>query len=214
MARRRPLTLEVALAPEVLAGVSLSLSGPFRLQAEQALDGLRLWVDCVAEAGGLPLGLAESRRPLRLLILDDGAERDLAKENVLRFLTQDHVDLLIGPYSSGLTLAVAPLAEAHGKILWNHGGASDAIFQGGWRYLVSVPSPASDYLKALPLLMRSQDPSVPRISVVYAKTGSFAAHVARGVADGAKAAGFDVIRLIPLTRRSGTPAHCSGRPSQ
>ena len=34
--------------------------------------------------------------------------------------------------------------------------------------------------------------------MVYAKTGSFAAHVARGVADGAKAAGFDVIRLIPF----------------
>ena len=68
------------------------------------------------------------------------------------------MDLLIGPYSSGLTLAVAPLAEAHGKILWNHGGASDAIFQGSWRHLVSVPSPASDYLKALPLLVRSQDP--------------------------------------------------------
>jgi branched-chain amino acid transport system substrate-binding protein len=108
------------------------------------------------------------------------------------------VDLLIGPYSSGLTLAVAPLAEAYRKILWNHGGASDAIFQGGWRHLVSVPCPASDYLKALPLLVRSQDPSVARISVVHAKTGSFAAHVARGVADGAKAAGFDVIRLIPF----------------
>jgi branched-chain amino acid transport system substrate-binding protein len=108
------------------------------------------------------------------------------------------VDLLIGPYSSGLTLAVAPLAEAHGKILWNHGGASDAIFQGGWRHLVSVPSPASDYLKALPLLVRTQDPSVARISVVYAKTGSFALHVARGVADGAKAAGFDVIGLVPF----------------
>jgi ABC-type branched-subunit amino acid transport system substrate-binding protein len=34
--------------------------------------------------------------------------------------------------------------------------------------------------------------------VVYAKTGSFAADVARGVADGAKAAGFDLIRLIPF----------------
>ncbi len=198
MARRRPLKLEVALGPEVLAGASLALSGPFRLQAEQALNGLRLWVDYVTEAGGLPLGLAGSRRPLRLLILDDGSRTSLAKENVLRFLTQDHVDLLIGPYSSGLTLAAAPLAEAHGKILWNHGGASDAIFQRGWRCLVSVPSPASDYLKALPLLVRSQDPSIARMSVVYAKTGSFAADVARGVANGAKAAGFDVIRLIPF----------------
>src|SRR3990172_12835595 len=117
-----------SLGPEALAGVSLSLSGPFRLKEEQSLNGLRLG----------------------------------------RF---------IGPYASGLTLAVAPLAAAHGKILWNHGGASDAIFQGGWRYLVSVPSPASDYIKALPLLVRSQDPSIARMSVVHAKTGSFAAYV-------------------------------------
>jgi branched-chain amino acid transport system substrate-binding protein len=122
------------------------------------------------------------------------------------------VDLLIGPYSSGLTLAVAPLAEAHGKILWNHGGASDAIFQGGWRHLVSVPSPASDYLKALPLLVRTQDPSVARISVVYAKTGSFALHVARGVADGAKAAGFDVIGLVLRLADPGRPRIAPGGP--
>jgi len=154
----RSLKSKVAHRLEILAGVSLSFSGPFRLQGEQALNGLQLWADYVTEAGGLPLGLAGSRRPLRLLILDDRSRTSLAKENVLRFLTQDHVDLLIGPYSSGLTLAVAPLAEAHGKILWNHGGASDAIFQGSWRHLVSVPSPASDYLKALPLLVRSQDP--------------------------------------------------------
>jgi len=97
VARRRPLKLEVALGPEVLAGVSLSLSGPFRLQGEQALNGLQLWVDYVTEAGGLPLGLAGSRPPLRLLILDDRSRASFAKENVLRLLTQDHVDLLIGP---------------------------------------------------------------------------------------------------------------------
>ena len=41
---------------------------------------------------------------------------------------------------------------------------------GGGRHLVSVPSPASDYLKALPFRVRRQDPPVARISVVYAKT--------------------------------------------
>jgi branched-chain amino acid transport system substrate-binding protein len=188
----------VAHRLEIRAAVSLSLSGPFRLQGEQALNGFRLWVDYVTQAGGLPLGLAGPRRPIRLLILDDRSRTSFARENVLRFLAQDHVDLLFGPYSSGLTLAVAPLAEAYGKIVWNHGGASDAILQRGWRHLVSVISPASDYLKALPLLVRSQDPAVARISVVYAKTGSFAADVAKGVADGAKSAGFDVIRLVPF----------------
>jgi len=189
------LKAEVAHRLEVLAGVSLSLSGPFRLQGEQALNGLRLWVDYVTGEGGLQLGPAGSRLPLRLLALDDRSRRDLAKENVLRLLTHERVHLLIGPYSSGLTLAVAPLAEAHGKILWNHGGSSDAIFQGGWRYLVSVPSPASDYFRALPLWIKERDPETSRISILYAKSSGFAGHVAHGAADGARAAGFEAIRL-------------------
>jgi len=180
---------------EVRAGVSLSLSGALELQGEQALNGLRLWVEYVRGEGGLPLGPAGSRLPLRLLALDDRSQAKLAKENVLRLLTHDHVDLLIGPYSSGLTLAVALLAAAHGKILWNHGGASDAIFRQGWRHLVSVPSPASDYFRALPLWVKQQDPEASRISILYAKTGSFAEQVAHGVAEGARAASFDLIRL-------------------
>lgn len=69
---------------EVRAGVSLSLSGAFRLQGEQALNGLRLWVEYVRGEGGLPLGPAGSRLPLRLLALDDRSQAKLAKENVLR----------------------------------------------------------------------------------------------------------------------------------
>jgi len=133
-----------------------------------------------------------------LIALDDESRAERARENVLRLLTEDRVDLLLGPYSSGLTRAVAPLAEGHGKILWNHGGSSDAIADEGWRHLVSVPSPASDYLRALPLLVKRQDPTVTRMSVVHAETGTFAAHVARGVTEAAKAAAFDVVRLIPF----------------
>ena len=174
---------------EVLVGVSLSLSGGFRLQGEQALNGLRLWVEHMTRLGGLRV---------RLLSLDDRSRAGLAEENVLRLLTRDHVDLLIGPYSSGLTLAVAPLAAARGKVLWNHGGASDVIFQHGWRHLVSVPSPASDYFRALPLWVKQGDCEASRISILYANTGRFASQVAHGVADGARAAGFEQIRLFPF----------------
>ena len=169
---------------EVLAGVSLSLSGRFRLQGQEALNGLRLWVDQTS-----PL------LPLRLIVLDDESHSEKARENVLRLLTRDRVDLLFGPYSSVLTMAAAPIAEGHGKILWNHGGASDAIDEQGWRHLVSLPSPASDYLRALPLLVRQRDHGISRIGILHAKAGSFAAHVARGAAEGAKAAGFGYIQV-------------------
>src|SRR3989304_4954592 len=172
---------------EVLAGVSLSLSGRFRLQGQEALNGIRLWVDRTSPF-----------LPLRLTVLDDESRSEQARENVLRLLTRDRVDLLFGPYSSVLTMAAAPIAEGHGKILWNHGGASDAIYEQGWRHLVSLPSPASDYLRALPLLVRQTDPEISRISILRAKAGSFAAHVARGAAEGAKAAGFGYIQVNPF----------------
>jgi branched-chain amino acid transport system substrate-binding protein len=180
---------DVAARTEFVAGVSLSLSGAFGLQGRDALNGIELWADHVEREGTIAL---------RLIACDDGSSAERAQDNVLRLLTRERVDLLLGPYSSGLTMAVAPLAEAHGKILWNHGGASDAIWERGWRHVVSVPSPASDYLRTLPHLVKRRDPGARRISVLHAKAGSFAAYVAAGVADGAKRAGFDVIRLIPF----------------
>ena len=172
---------------EVLAGVSLSLSGRFRLQGQEALNGIRLWVDQTSPF-----------LPLRLNVLDDESRSEQARENVLRLLTRDRVDLLFGPYSSVLTMAAAPIAEAHRKILWNHGGASDAIYEQGWRNLVNMPTPASDYLRALPLLVRQRDHGISRISILHAKAASFAAHVARGAAEGAKAAGFVYIQVNPF----------------
>ena len=64
-----------------------------------------------------------------------------------RLLTEERVDLLLGTYGSGSTRAVAYLAAAHGKILWNHGGASDAVIEAGSGSVVSVLSPASHYLR-------------------------------------------------------------------
>jgi len=45
-------------------------------------------------------------------------------------------------------MAVAPLALAHGKLLWNHGGTSDALFDRGWPHLVSIGQPASAQIRA------------------------------------------------------------------
>jgi branched-chain amino acid transport system substrate-binding protein len=180
---------DVAGRTEFVAGVSLSLSGASGLQGRDALNGIELRADHVEREGKIAV---------RLIACDDDSSAERAPENVLRLLTRERVDLLLGPYSSGLTMAVAPLAEAHGKILRNHGGASDAVWQRGWRHVVSVPSPAGDYLRTLPQLVERRDPGARRISVLHAEAGSFAAYVATGVADGAKRTAFDVIRLIPF----------------
>lgn len=168
----------------VVAGVSVSVTGPLRRQGQDAYDGIRLWVEHVVSAGG---------PPLRLVALDDASSASRARENAARLLAAERVDLLLGPYGSGSTLAVARLAAAHGKILWNHGGASDAVIETGSAGVVSVLSPASDYLRDLPNRHRT---GARRITVLYAERGTFASSVRRGVEAGAHAAGFDSVRAV------------------
>jgi branched-chain amino acid transport system substrate-binding protein len=186
----------------VVAGVSVSASGPLRRQGQEAYDGIRLWVEHVASAGGLTFGRNRANRPLRLVALDDASSASRARENVARLLTEEHVDLLLGPYGSGATLAVAPIATAHPKILWNHGGASDAVVEAGFQSVVSVLSPAGDYLRDLPLLARHRG-GAQRATVLYDGRGTFASSIRRGVEAGARAAGFDIVRAIAFD----TPLH-------
>jgi branched-chain amino acid transport system substrate-binding protein len=174
----------------MLVGTSLSLNGRFRQQGEQARDGLRLWVEYARDAGPRPAP--------RLIVLDDESRASVAQAHVRRLLAEYQVDALVGPYSSGLTRAVAPIAEGAGKVLWNHGGTSEAILQAGARRVVSVASPASEYLRSLPAWGRRCVPVVNRVTVLHAASGTFARDVARGAAEGARAAGCGDVRVVPF----------------
>ena len=95
-----------------------------------------------------------------------------------------------------MVLAAAPIAATAGKALWNHGGTSNVIFQQGWRHVVSVASPASDYLRGLPGWIKRRAPRASRVGILHAESGTFAGQVARGAAEGARAAGFTEIRVM------------------
>ena len=112
--------------PEITVGLSISLTGRFRPQGQQALQGVRLWQSYVNAQGGIGIGNSE-RRSVRLIWYDDRSQIGFARRNVLQLLREDKVDILLGPYSSSLTMAVAEIAEEHKKVLWNHGGSSDDL---------------------------------------------------------------------------------------
>lgn len=182
------------LSQQISLGLSISLTGGFAHQGRQALRGLQLWTAEVNRAGGLPL--REGRRQVRLVHYDDASRADAARANTERLLADDRVHLLFGPYSSGLTMTVARVAATHGRLLWNHGGTSDALFDQGWTHLVSVACAASDYLRALPAALRRTTPGVRHLAALYDQRGTFAANVVAGLA-AAEAAGLTV-RLVPF----------------
>ncbi len=180
---------------EVTVGASLSLTGRYALQGNEAAAGLGLWAQEVNAAGGLLLG---ERRPLQLIILDDESRRAGLEANLGRLLNEQSVELLFGPYGSDLTIQAVRLAAAGGRVLWNHAGASDDVAGAAFGPLVNGIAPASSYFAALPRYLRQTDPVSDRLGILYAERGTFGRHVASGAAAAARAAGLREVRLFPF----------------
>jgi branched-chain amino acid transport system substrate-binding protein len=195
---------------EVAVGLSISLTGKFRPQGQQALQGIRLWQSYINAQGGIAVRNGENRS-VRLIWYDDYSQIRFAQKNVFQLLRGDKVDILLGPYSSSLTMAVAEIAEEHKKVLWNYGGSSDEIFSHGRRYLVGIASPASAYLRALPHWLAEESPVLTRICVLYSAGGTFGWQVARGILESVLGRGRRIRESTACRRRCIPVAWVSSR---
>lgn len=174
----------------IKVGMVASLTGQFRGQGRQALEGATAWAADVNASGGIHVATHGKQLPVHLIYYDDRSRRAVAADMAGRLIAADGVDLLLGPYSSSLALAVAPVAERSQRALWNHGGASDRIYQQGYHWVVGVLSPASSYLHGIIDLVRELDPKASRLAVLRSERGSFPAQVALGAETAAAKRGF------------------------
>ena len=174
----------------IKVGISVSLTGQFSLQGGQTLAGIRAWANDVNRSGGLRV--AGEGTPTNLIWYDDASTREGARAITERLITRDHVDLLVGPYSAVLTNAAAEVARAHGKLLWNQGGASPLVYQRGNPWVVGTLTPAEEYLSGLLPAVREVHPEAATLAITRAATGAFPRDVAAGVERAAAGLGFRV----------------------
>jgi len=174
-------------------GTTQSLSGMYARQGQQALQAVRLWVEETNAQGGLFVPELHHAVPLQLIAYDDCSRRRDVEPLTERLISVDRVDFLIGPYSSGLAYAAAMIAEAHQKVLWNHGGSSDAIMRQGFHWSVHLPTPASGYFAGLFSCLRNQGVEAGPVAIVQQPRGTFSTEVAAGVRQHAEQSGFPTL---------------------
>jgi ABC-type branched-subunit amino acid transport system substrate-binding protein len=182
---------------EVTVGASLSLSGRYALQGRQAEAGLRLWA-ADANAQGGPAVQPPGRRAVRLVVHDDGSRAAGLEANLARLVEADCAHVLFGPYGSDLALRAVRLAAARGRVLWNHGGASDAVVAAAPRAIITGIAPASAYFAFLPAFLRQVHPDLDRLAILYNAAGTFGSHVASGAATAAREAGLREVATFPF----------------
>ena len=165
-------------------GMPVSLSGQFQVQGRQTLAGLEAWARDVNR---------QYPGSVQIVHHDDTSDRSTVKDVTRHLIVNDQVDILIGPYSSVLTSAAAEVSEAHSMLLWNQGGASDDVYNRGYRWIVGVLTPASRYLAGLLPLVRNANSTASTIALVRASTGEFPQGVCSGVAESAEGQGFEIV---------------------
>ncbi len=170
-------------------GMTISLSGKFATEGTQALCGIKAVIKWYNDQGGINLG--GTNYTLQLVYYNDESSKENVASLYTKLITDDQVDFLLAPYSSGLTLAALPVAEQNAKLILSHGGASDSIVSKGYSYIVQVLTPSSRYMEQAAVLINEKIPDA-KVALIF-ENAAFAQAVKKGTKAKLQELGIDVV---------------------
>ena len=147
--------------------------------------GYRLAVELLNERGGI------AGRPVQLVIRDDESDPETSAGLYSGFVASDTVHALLGPYSSVITEAVLPVAEAAGMPLVAPMASAPELWAGQQRqWSVQMLNPAASYLQgSVELAARG---GAETVALIYEDT-AFPRSLANGVREAAGEHGLDLV---------------------
>jgi branched-chain amino acid transport system substrate-binding protein len=183
---------EVARAADpIKIGMTVSSTGRFALAAQSGERGLKIWIDDVNARGGISVG--GQKRTIELVTLDDRSDKTMVPRVYETLIKEHDVDIAFGPFGSTLTGAAATTTEQFGKFLTIWSASSDAIYDQGYKYVVSASQIAAS---------RLGHPSVKALNAMGVKRIAFAhldepfpAGITKGAEQLAKELGMEVVMM-------------------
>jgi branched-chain amino acid transport system substrate-binding protein len=176
-----------ATGAPIRIGASLALTGEASPDSKLVKDGYEFWATKVNQAGGIDVG--GTKRPVELVIKDDGSDREQAARLVENLITEENVDLMLSPWGSGNTNAVAPIAERYERLMVAPLAASDSIWEQGYKQLFGILPIGSANLR--PMVRLADTLGLESVSVVTTDD-LFPLLAAEGAKDEATQAGIQV----------------------
>lgn len=178
-------------AGTIVLGAAVSETGKYAREGKDTRQGYNTWLEWVnGEYGGINIG--DDRYQVEIIYYDDEGNPDTAAKLVERLITDDEVDFLLGPYSSGLTMSTSAIAEKYGVIMVEGNGASESIFDRGFQNIFAVLTPAGNYTQsALKIL---SDHGASSVVIAYEDT-AFPTSLGKGAKKWAAEYGMDVLAV-------------------
>lgn len=118
-------------AEPIKIGIIQGLSGPYEIYGKAEVTGFKMGLEYFTNGTNKIQG-----RPVELIVEDTQLKAARAKMLLTKLYSDDKVDLAVGPTSSGVALAVLPVAQQFKKVLIVEPAVADSITGDHWnRYI-------------------------------------------------------------------------------
>ena len=180
----------------ITLGSAISLTGKYSTNGVHAKNGYELAVKRINETGGIKVGGKSYK--LKVAYYDDESTPARGAQLAERLIKQDGVKFMLGPYSSGLTKAVAPVTDKYKIPMVEAEGASRSLFTQGYRYLFAVLSTSEQYLASSIALAaeiakkNGKKPSDVKVAMAF-ENDPFSLDVRAGVIDDINKYGMKIV---------------------
>ena len=180
----------------IILGSAISLTGKYSTNGVHAKNGYDLAVKRINEKGGVKVGGKSYK--LKVVYYDDESTPARGAQLAERLIKQDGVKFMLGPYSSGLTKAVAPVTEKYKIPMVEAEGASRSLFTQGYKYLFAVLSTSEQYLASSIALAaeiakkNGRKPQDLKVAMAF-ENDPFSLDVRAGVADDISKYGMKIV---------------------
>jgi len=176
---------------KIVLGAAVSLTGKYSSNGVHTQNGYNMAVERINSMGGIKVGGKTYK--FDIIYYDDESNPKRAAQLAERLISQDGVEFMLGPYSSGLTKAMAPVTEKYGVPMVEANGASRSLFTKGYKYLFAVLAPANLYLDvAIRTAVELNGGKGVKIAQAF-EQDAFSQDVRLGILDAAKETGSEII---------------------
>ena len=137
-------TIMPAAAQDMIRfGTALSLTGNLATEGKLVREGYDFFVKTVNERGGIDV--AGKKYKVEIVYYDDESNVNTSVKLYEKLISEDKVKFLLGPYGSGITIAVSNLTEQHKLPLVIAHGAASTIYNRGYKYIFGVLNSIDHY---------------------------------------------------------------------
>jgi branched-chain amino acid transport system substrate-binding protein len=147
-------------------GAAMSVTGPLAAEAKTAKDGYDFIASRINRRGGIPVG--KKHYKVKIVYYDDQSNANQSVQLYEKLINEDKVNFLLGPYSSGVTLATSTVAEKYKIPMVVAHAATPSIYERNYHYLFGTLNVIDQYTSPLFRMAKSLKTHKPKtVAIMY-----------------------------------------------